>query len=707
VHYEKRTARLVLRGVPPRESARATLRPQTQQIAMPQNTLENGPYQMAQPREIHIRVPRPPMDMPYGPFQLLSPYHCPPTTPTSAGRLPVPIVRPEHFHGLPNPPIRNVGDYQFRNDHPPPPYEHIHGVFDGDDIEGYHPGMALRVLRQELIRPMMQGQGFAIGGHYHQPHPLSRPAVGAYRRPEHRRVDTRCPPVGRVLEARIRESLARSGLLRDCPEPEYVNKPAILDPAVVAYGPVTSRRESGNHCKTKSHSSVMELSEENLRESRNELRREPVMIDGSQMNMRRKERGYPFKGGISSGASYQTQMYRGVESKFQALKRMDQNRSYDDEVGPKFLTKEDYTPTRRIIGYYVDPPAGGARSTRKVVVRASEPLVENVPTSPRKTNKVLSEPNIRKEESNDEFTLPEPAQMIVDVTDVRPKTPHSVLSIVERPSPMKLVKIIDVTSNASANPPRSPTEKSGSNSQTQVKDYSNNPTEQPNNLVSEKVEKADPLEDCIRSLATWNKGDREKLQKLLEVLKTLDTDGSSRPSSPTNTNVTIIRGPRKERKSASSLNPHAACFNDFSSVREHVTENRKDFHQRQGVALHETFADPPIFHQEPHLPMGPIWIKTQPHKFIRPPPGLPIPIRAPAGKAPSEDDEGRMAFPMDQRISEPLLARFVEKYPLTGTTAPAPLPSPPTELKTAAQIQEQLERLLLQEKEKKAFRKFQ
>src|SRR4051812_4920309 len=98
VHYEKRAARLVLRGVPPRESARLMLRPQTQQIAIPQNMSENGPYQMPQPREIHIRVPHPSMDVPYGPFQLLSPYHCPPTTPTSAGRLPVPMVRPEHFH---------------------------------------------------------------------------------------------------------------------------------------------------------------------------------------------------------------------------------------------------------------------------------------------------------------------------------------------------------------------------------------------------------------------------------------------------------------------------------------------------------------------------------------------------------------------------------------------------------------------------------
>jgi hypothetical protein len=697
VHYEKRTARLVLRGAPPRESARVMFRPQ-QQMAVP----ENGQYQMGQPREIHIRVPHPSMDVPYGQFQLLSPYQRPPTTPTSAGRLPVPMVRAEHFHGLAHPPIRHGGEYQFRHEHAPPPYEHIHGVFDGDDIEGYHPRMALRALRQELMRPMMHGENFGFAGHHHQPHPFPRPTVDTHAHAEHRRIDTRCPPVDRVLEARIRESLARSGLLRDCPEPEYVNKPAIPDPAIVAYGPVTSRREPSNHRKTKSYSSVMELSEENLRGARNELLREPVMIDGSQMNVRRKERRYPFKGSISSRASQQTQIYRGVESKFHALKRRDQNRSYEDDVGPKFLTKEDYTPTRRIIGYYVDPPAGGARSTRKVV-RASEPLVENVPISPKKVIKALSEPHVLKEESDDEIILPEPAQMIIDVMDHKPKTPCSVLNIGERSSPIKMVKIIDVTNEVSASPPRSPNEKSDSDSPAQVKD----------DLVSEKQEKADPLEDCIRSLATWNKGDREKLQKLLEVLKSMDSDEteSSSPSSPTNTNVTTIRSPKKDRKSTSSLNPHAACFNDFSSARDHIPE----FHRHQDVALQEPFAEPPLLFNH-NLP-APIWIKTHSHphpqKFIRPPPGLPIPIRAPPGKAPSEDDQGRMAFPMDQRISEPLLARFVEKYPLTGTVAPLKREREMgmgmglgLERKTAAQIQEELERLLLREKERKVFGKF-
>ncbi|KAM3082614.1 hypothetical protein ACMFMF_002271 [Clarireedia jacksonii] len=544
--------------------------------------------------------------------------------------------------------------------------------------------MALRVLRQEAIRPIMKGGNFPLDRQHHH---LSRPDFVTHVHADHRRIDTRCPTIDRGLEARIRESLARSGLLRDCPEPEYVTKPAIQDPAIVAYGPITSRHEPSYHRKTRSHSSMMELSEEILRGSGNEVPRDPVMIDNPQMNMRRKERRHPFKESFSSGVSQQTQTYRGVESKFQALKRRDQNRSYDDEVGPKFLTKEDYTPTKRIIGYYVDPPAGAARNTRKVTARASEPLVENILVSPKKTSKASSEPNIPKQEANDEIALPAPAQMIVDVTENRSKTSCSLLNPVERPSPMKMVKIIDVKNNTSASPPRSPNEKSGSNSEPQVMDDIIGQLE---DVIPEKVEKRDPLEDCIRSLATWNKGDRAKLQKLLEVLKSMNIDDSPRPSSPTNTIDTTIRSPRRERKSYSSLNPHAACFNDFSSVREHTSESRKEFHQRQ----------------ELNMPMGPVWVKTEANKFIRPPPGLPIPIRVPVDKVPSEDDEGRMAFPMDQRISEPLLARFLEKYPLTGTTAPTPLPPPPTELKTAAQIQEQLERLLLQEKEKKAFKKF-
>lgn len=85
----------------------------------------------------------------------------------------------------------------------------------------------------------------------------------------------------------------------------------------------------------------------------------------------------------------------------------------------------------------------------------------------------------------------------------------------------------------------------------------------------------------------------------------------------------------------------------------------------------------------------------RPIKF--PPPGLPVP-----------DAPGREAKHMDPKLASPLLEKFTEKYPLTGSRKPAIKPPkliPPAltpAKRRAAVIQQQLELLLLQEKEKKA-----
>ncbi|RDW62660.1 hypothetical protein BP5796_10962 [Coleophoma crateriformis] len=80
-----------------------------------------------------------------------------------------------------------------------------------------------------------------------------------------------------------------------------------------------------------------------------------------------------------------------------------------------------------------------------------------------------------------------------------------------------------------------------------------------------------------------------------------------------------------------------------------------------------------------------------------PPPGLPVP-----------DPPGREAKHMDPKLANPLLEKFTERYPLTGSRKPAIIPpkstppAPTPAKRQAAVIQQRLELLLLQEKEKKA-----
>ena len=97
----------------------------------------------------------------------------------------------------------------------------------------------------------------------------------------------------------------------------------------------------------------------------------------------------------------------------------------------------------------------------------------------------------------------------------------------------------------------------------------------------------------------------------------------------------------------------------------------------------------------------PIWIKTRPSKKT----GACLITTALLEQGHIDDDEatGRVAKVMDEVLAGRLLARFVSKYPLTGTMKIAPpVPVVPAMNRHAAAIQQRLEYLLMEEKERKA-----
>ncbi|TAQ84698.1 hypothetical protein B7494_g6972 [Chlorociboria aeruginascens] len=112
----------------------------------------------------------------------------------------------------------------------------------------------------------------------------------------------------------------------------------------------------------------------------------------------------------------------------------------------------------------------------------------------------------------------------------------------------------------------------------------------------------------------------------------------------------------------------------------------------------------------PQLPLEnfdePLWIPSSVVTALpRMPFGNLVTISQLSNSTHDENEQGRTALAMDDRLARPLLARFMSKYPLTGTKkAPLKPRLMPTVArgKYAADLQQQLEFILLQKKEKQA-----
>ncbi|KAF5875126.1 uncharacterized protein Bfra_003579 [Botrytis fragariae] len=559
------------------------------------------------------------------------------------------------------------------------------------------PRVALRTMMQQALRPSVQREKFERQAQYTQHSHYPRDAFGLSSRGVSVASDTSiCPQIDRSLEASIREQLARSGLLRDCPDPEYVNRPMAVDPSIVSCGRALKQQMPFHHHRPQYSFSQPQPFEE-VKMSR-ELSRPPFSISMSPPKVQRNTGIPTYKVVVPRSSSPQIQTYRGVDSVIKEPKRRDSPQSYKVEAGSKFLTKDDYTPTKRIVGYFVEFSSESPKSARRYPIQSLSNHEETTPKPLRHPVKNrlggASEPEMTQ-------SLIRDGKEKVNKSEETPRIPTPLTETTEGETPIEPIAIID---KYVVSPKK--------HAYVTVQEVSDDDF-----ITSpDGNKKADLLEDCIKSLATWEKGDRKVLLKLLKVLKRLDDENDARPIEDLKTTYPTESSPRKKKESSSnnSLNPKAACFKDFSSARAHITRTH---HERRGLSLQEEITPTsnemlPMFYPKPLISTEPVWIKTQQRKFI-PPPGLLIPFKAHAGRKvpvkttldppPNEDDEGRVAKAMDPRLAGPLLTRFYNKYPLTGTVCSNPPSPPPAAVKNAAEIQEELERLLLQEKEKKAF----
>ncbi|KAJ8062566.1 hypothetical protein OCU04_009091 [Sclerotinia nivalis] len=701
VHYEQRKPRLVLRNAPAGggDPPRLVLRHQREESPFPNgNNTTNLPLHMAylqQPYHGYFHNVAP-GTLPYATFQHQLPmtYNVPLNMNMGAGHVALQTVNTRNHHH--NIAVQNGRGLECGDEI----YAECAPVLEErrDENTGrVSPRVALRTMMQQALRPNTQSEKFGRQTHYTQHSHYPRDAFGLSSRGASVGSDISiCPPIDRGLEANIREQLARSGLLRDCPDPEYVNRPMAVDPSIVSCGRALKQLGPIHHRRPQYLFGRTQPCEE-FRFNR-EFTRAPLVNNNSPQKFQRNTGIPTYKASPQSNIP-QIQTYRGVDSVIKEPKRRDSPQSYKVEAGPQFLTKDDYTPTKRIVGYYVNSPNDSPKSAKKL---PTEPLHIQEETTPRLSRQPVknrlggaSEPGMTQSpirEGKDKVNMSE------DIS----KTSGPSTETVADGSPLKLIESID---KYTANP------------KNYVHVTARELSDEESSESPDGKKAGDLLEDCIRSLATWEKGDRKVLHRLLKVLKRLDDDDDDDVKSIENLKIAHDTkcSPRKERGSSNSLNPEAACFEDFASARAHIT--RTD-HERRGLFWKEEIIPTsnemlPMFYPKPLMPAEPVWIKTQPKKFVLPPPGLSIPFKAHVGrKVPvkttltqplNEDDEGRTAKAMDPRLAEPLLARFYEKYPLTGTICTNPPSPPPAAVKNAAEIQEELERLLLQEKEKKAF----
>ncbi|RAL59425.1 hypothetical protein DID88_006799 [Monilinia fructigena] len=705
VYYDQRKPRLVLRNVPARgaDPPRLVLRQQRLETPFPDgNNPTNFPFHIAylqQPYQGSFQnvVPG---TLPYANFQSQLPmaYNVPLNMNMMPGHLALQTANTmNHQHDI----VSHNGRYNARCEER---YAGCTPVLEerrNENTGRVSPRVALRTMMQQALRPNTQPEKSGRQIHYNQQSHHLPGDFGSSSREFSVGSDVAiCPPIERSLEAQIREQLARSGLLRDCPEPEYVKKPMAVDPSIVSCGRAVKQHDSINHRRPQYFFGQTQLSEECRFVTRREPSRAHFVNNNSPLKAQR-DTGIPtYKTTVPQSKVQQIQTYRDVDSAVKEPKRRGGPQLYKPEGGPKLLTKDDYTPTKNIIAYWVDSSSGSSKSSKMIRVQSLKNQEETTPKPLREPignrSGGASEPELRE-------TPIRHGKAKFNMSEDTPKAEVPLIETIDYEPPKQQIKTVDTCAKSPKRDAKVTVQVVSDDERSENPDYKNT---------------ADLLEDCIRSLARWDKGDRKVLYKLLKVLKSLDDEDDARPIKNMDIARDNKRNPKKEKRSGSSLNPNAECFTDFVSASAHVPQTHKEYHEQRGFSLQEEFIPNanemlPMFYPRPLTPAEPVWIKTQPDKVVRPPPGLIIPSNAHVGRKvpvktvlkqiPSENEEGRVAKVMDHRLAEPLLARFYEKYPLTGTVCTNPPSPPPAPVKSAAEIQEELERLLLQEKEKKAF----
>ncbi|KAF7883418.1 uncharacterized protein EAF02_005338 [Botrytis sinoallii] len=524
------------------------------------------------------------------------------------------------------------------------------------------PRVALRTMMQQALRPSTQREKFERQTHYTQHSHYPRDAFGLSSRGVSVASDTLdLSPNDRSLEASIREQLARSGLLRDCPDPEYVNRPMAVDPSIVSCGRALKQQIPFHHHRPQYPFSQPQPSEE-VKMSR-ELSRPPFSISTSPPKLQRNTGIPTYKVVVPRSSSPQIQTYRGVDSVIKEPKRRDNPQSYKVEAGSKFLTKDDYTPTKRIVGYFVESSGESPKSAKRYPTQS---LSNHDETTPKP---------LRHPVKNRSGGVSEPEMTQSLIRDGKDKVNKS------EETPRVTAPLTETTEGETLNEPIDIIDK-----------YVDGPKTQAHAT-------ADLLEDCINSLATWEKGDRRVLLKLLKVLKRLDDEDDAKPIE--SLRLPALLNPAQEKKRnldlITVLTPRRRVSKILvllelilpaPTMSGEVFRYRKKLHQPQNEML-------PMFYLKPLMSTEPVWIKTQQR--------TPMP---PLDPPPSEEDEGRVAKAMDPRLAGPLLTRFYNKYPLTGTVCPNPPSPPPAAVKNAAEIQEELETPFVARKGKEGFCKF-
>ncbi|KAG4031698.1 hypothetical protein MFRU_008g00610 [Monilinia fructicola] len=705
VYYEQRKPRLVLRNAPARgtDPPRLVLRQQRLETPFPDgNNPTNLPFHIAylqQPYQGSFQnvVPG---TLPYASFQSQLPmaYNVPLNMNMVPGHLALQTSNTmNHQHDI----TAHNDRYHARCEERYAGCTPVLEERQNENAGRVSPRVALRTMMQQALRPSTQPEKFGRQTHYNQQSQRLPGNLGSSSREFSVGSDVAiCPPIDRSLEAQIREQLARSGLLRDCPEPEYVNKPMAVDPSIVSCGRAVKQPDPINHRRPQYFFGQTQPAEELRFTMRREPSRAHFVNNNSPLKAKRNTGIPTYKATVPQSKVRQIQTYRGVDSVVKEPKRRDSSHLYKAEGGPKFLTKDDYTPTKNIIGYWVDSPGGSSKSSKMIPVQSLENREETPPKPLRQPignrSGGASEPELREAPIRH-------GKVKFNKSEDTPKAEVPLIKTIDHELPKQQIKTVDTYTKSPKKDANVTVQEISDEERSESPDYKNT---------------ADLLEDCIRSLATWDKGDRKVLHKLLKVLKSLDDEDDARPIKSLEISRDNKHSPKKAKRSGSSLNPNAECFKEFVSASAHVPQTHKGCHERRGLSLQEEFIPNaneilPMFYPRPLIPEEPVWIKTQPEKVVRPPPGLIVPFNTHVGRKvpvktvlkriPSENEEGRVAKVMDHRLAEPLLARFYEKYPLTGTVCTNPPSPPPAPVKSAAEIQEELERLLLQEKEKKAF----
>jgi len=238
--------------------------------------------------------------------------------------------------------------------------------------------------------------------------------------------------------------------------------------------------------------------------------------------------------------------------------------------------------------------------------------------------------------------------------------------------------------------------------------------------VSIITKQADELEDYVNTVVQWKKPERQKLQRLLDALEEIDTHANPVPK-PDSDNASSKSKATSNNAHSKSLNPCAPVFRDIITMRSQISSQKPDVH-RGLTTLTIPRRRPRIAH-DPHRGLqSPTWIRTSiplpvrkpltqqfssnpPATFSRPNASNPQPQANPQcpivwPAIPIENEHGRVAQTIEPAWAEAILEKFISKYPMTGKVKSA---SPATaQGRHAAAIQQRLEYLLMQEKEKKA-----